>query len=112
MAYVTLCDLGGCERLHADLAAEQRKEAIEINRSCSEAERNFALTSSTRMQQSALLQASLNFRHLKPFAALAFKPLASAAICKHYKQIPFRNHKLTQLLQDCILHEQYNVQLK
>jgi len=66
MAYVTLCDLGGCERLHADLAAEQRKEAIEINRSLS-----------------ALLD-------------------VIEAICKHYKQIPFRNHKLTQLLQDSL----------
>jgi len=63
---ITLCDLGGCERLHPDAAAEQRKEAIEINRSLS-----------------ALVD-------------------VIEAICKHYKQIPFRNHKLTQLLQDSL----------
>merc|ERR1719506_2385362 len=64
---ILLCDLGGSERLKkTEATGEQKKEAIEINKSLS---------------------------------ALGD---VIEAVAKKQKQVPYRNHKLTQIMQDSL----------
>merc|ERR1719506_3142199 len=64
---ILLCDLGGSERLKkTEATGEQKKEAIEINKS---------LTALGDVIE---------------------------AVAKKQKQIPYRNHKLTQIMQDSL----------